>query len=85
MANIAVFGMFITTPMNMVRCKTPKGEKFMSTWYSVDLGDGVEAYNPTEQIQKVFTPIFAASGCQEDMAVFSSYDLVPCNIISFVY
>lgn len=47
----------------------------MSTWFSADLGDGVAAYNPSNQIQEVFMPLFAAAGCPKDMAVFSRYDL----------
>tara|TARA_R110002072_G_scaffold165194_2_gene318363 strand:+ start:2590 stop:2892 length:303 start_codon:yes stop_codon:yes gene_type:complete len=47
----------------------------MSTWYSKDLGDGVEAYKPTDRIQEAFTPIFVALGQPKDMAVFSRYDL----------
>jgi hypothetical protein len=47
----------------------------MDTWYSKDLGDGVDAYAPTKQIQDAFVPLFSAAGCPVDMAVFSRYDL----------
>jgi len=47
----------------------------MSQWYSKDLGDGVQAFTPTTQIQEAFIPAFAAAGQPIDMAVFSRYDL----------
>jgi hypothetical protein len=47
----------------------------MSSWYSKDLGDGVEAYAPTLKIQEIFEAFFAASGLPKDMALFSNYDL----------
>lgn len=47
----------------------------MSTWYSADLGDGIEAYEPSNKIQEIFTPVFVAAGFPFDMAVFSRYDL----------
>ena len=46
----------------------------MSTWYAVELGDGIQAYEPSHRIQELFTPIFVAAGCPFDMAVFSRYD-----------
>lgn len=47
----------------------------MDTWYLKELGDGIEAYQPSYQIMEAFTPVFAAAGCPHDMAVFSRYDL----------
>ncbi len=46
----------------------------MNTWQSVELGNGIEAYKPSLQIQEIFTPLFVAAGCTHDMAVFSRYD-----------
>lgn len=46
----------------------------MTTWYSKDLGDGIEANAPSTQIQEAFIPLFAAAGNPVDMAVFSRYD-----------
>jgi hypothetical protein len=43
----------------------------MSTWYSLELGDGVAAYNPTMAIMHAFTPVFAAADTPIDMALFS--------------
>lgn len=55
-----------------------------ATWYSKDIGDGVEAYEPTSKIQEAFTPLFGAVGCPVDMAVFSRYDHRR-NIVTFYF
>ena len=47
----------------------------MTTWYSKELGDGMQALAPATEIQEAFLPMFAASGQPIDMAVFSRYDL----------
>ncbi len=47
----------------------------MSSWYSLDLGDGVEAFAPTHRIQEIFQAFFRAAGLPTDMALFSRYDL----------
>jgi len=47
----------------------------MDTWFSVALGDGIAAYEPSLKIQEAFTPFFISAGCPQDMAVFSRYDL----------
>lgn len=47
----------------------------MDTWFLVDLGDGIEAYEPSLKIQKAFSPIFLLAKCPKNMAVFSRYDL----------
>jgi hypothetical protein len=47
----------------------------MNTWYSVDLGDGIAAYKPTEQIQEAFTAAYVLNrGATKGMAAFSRYD-----------
>ena len=58
--------------------------KPMSQWYSKALGDGVEAFAPTGQIQEAFLPLFAASGQPTDMAVFSRYDL-EANVVTVYF
>jgi hypothetical protein len=45
----------------------------MSTWYSKDLGDGVEAYAPTQEIMNLFQAFFVAAKLPKDMAIFSAY------------
>jgi len=47
----------------------------MSTWYSVSLGNGIEAYTPSLKIQEFFLPIFANANMPYDMAVFSRHDI----------
>ncbi|WP_043110146.1 hypothetical protein [Polycyclovorans algicola] len=44
----------------------------MSTWFSLEMGDGVEAFGPTGKIQEAFMPVYIAAGQPQDMAVFSS-------------
>ena len=46
----------------------------MSTWYSVDLGDGKAAFGPSKHILDLFTPAFVAAGAPLDMAVFTRND-----------
>jgi hypothetical protein len=46
----------------------------METWYCKTLGDGVAAFAPSLRIQKMFSPMFAASGQPASMAVFSRHD-----------
>ena len=46
----------------------------MSTWYSTDLGDGVEAQAPTLQIQQAYTALEIATTLPASCAVFSYYD-----------
>ncbi|MGA2331313.1 MAG: hypothetical protein ABSG75_06085 [Syntrophales bacterium] len=56
----------------------------MTQWYSKDLGDGREAYAPSDQIQTAFLLLFAAAGQPIDMAVFSRYDLEK-NIVTVYF
>lgn len=44
----------------------------MSTWFSLEFGDRIEAFGPTEKIQEEFMVSFVAAGQPKDMAVFSS-------------
>ena len=56
----------------------------MTTWYSKDIGNGIEAYEPSNQIQDAFLPLFAAAGNPVDMAVFSRYDL-RANVVTVYF
>lgn len=47
----------------------------MSDWYSKALGDGVEAFTPTTQIQEAYMLLATATNLPMDCAVFSFYDL----------
>ena len=40
-------------------------------WYSKALGDGMMAYEPSEQISKAFAALFASAGNPAEMAVFT--------------
>jgi hypothetical protein len=44
-------------------------------WYSLVLGDGVDANAPTQRLQELFPAYFIESGQPEDMGIFSRYDL----------
>ena len=43
----------------------------MDTWYSKELGDGVMAALPADEIKEVFLQLFHAIGKPLDMAVFT--------------
>lgn len=42
----------------------------MGTWFSKILGDGMTAYEPSDEIEKAFEPLFRTAGQPADMAVF---------------
>ena len=44
------------------------------SWYSKELGNGMVAQEPTNNIMEAFLPVFAAKGSPVEMAVFSHYD-----------
>jgi hypothetical protein len=46
----------------------------MLSWFSKNLGNGVVALGPTQDIMNAFTPLFAAAGLPIDMALFSGHD-----------
>ena len=46
----------------------------MNQWFSVEIGDGIQAYGPSHQIQEAWLPLFVAAGQPTNMAVFSRYD-----------
>jgi hypothetical protein len=43
----------------------------MDTWYSKELGDGIMASAPSDEIEKEFLRLFTAMGKPLDMAVFT--------------
>ena len=58
----------------------------MQTWFSQQLGDGVWAFAPKEQIRDQFTPLFAAAGQPADMAVFTRHELegrLQCEVVAY--
>lgn len=57
----------------------------MNTWYSVNLGDGVEAFVPTGKIQESFMAAYIANGgTTNNMGAFSRYDL-ETNIVTVYF
>lgn len=56
----------------------------MNTWHSVDLGDGIDARAPTEQIQQAYLLVASATRLPTDCAVFSYYDL-HTNIVTVYF
>lgn len=58
----------------------------MQTWFSQQLGDGVWAYAPKDQIREQFAPLFAAAGQPVDMAVFTRHELegrLQCEVVAY--
>jgi len=46
----------------------------MDDWFWKKLGDGMTAYEPSEEIEAAFLPLFSAAGNPADMAVFTRYE-----------
>lgn len=47
----------------------------MDTWFSKELGDGVDAFTPSAKIQEAFLELVKSGSPTEDFSVFSRYDL----------
>lgn len=56
----------------------------MQNWYSLDLGDGVDAGLPSTEIKEAFYTAFVAQYAPHDMAIFSRYDLER-NIVTMYF
>jgi hypothetical protein len=58
----------------------------MHTWFSKQLGDGVLAFAPKDQIQDMFPTRFDAAGRPADMAVFTRHELegrLQCEVVAY--
>ena len=58
----------------------------MQTWFSQQLGDGVWAFAPKDEIRERFAACFAASGQPVDMAVFTRHELegrLQCEVVAY--
>lgn len=58
----------------------------MQTWFSQSLGDGVLSFEPKDEIQSQFTPLFNAAGQPADMAVFTRHELegrLQCEVVAY--
>ena len=58
----------------------------MDTWYSKDLGDGIMASMPSEEIESAFLRFFTTVGKPLDMAVFTrleSEGRLHCEVVAY--
>jgi hypothetical protein len=58
----------------------------MNTWYTKDLGDGIMASTPSDEIKEAFQRSFLAAGSPLEMAVFTraeSEDRLHCEVIAY--
>jgi len=46
----------------------------MNKWYSKSLGDGIWTDIPSEEIKRIFQPLFESAGRPADMAVFTRHE-----------
>ena len=56
----------------------------MASWHSKELGDGVEAFRPTGELQEAFLTLSMAGQSSFDTAVFSQYDS-ETNVITIYF
>ena len=63
------------------------GEKNkVDTWYSKELGDGMMAATPSDEIEKAFLGVFRAAGKPLNMAVFTrleSEGRLHCEVMAY--
>jgi hypothetical protein len=58
----------------------------MDSWYSKELGDGMLAATPSDEIREVFMQLFDAAGKPLDMAVFTRHESegrLHCEVIAY--
>jgi len=58
----------------------------MDIWYSKELGDGMMAATPSDEIEKAFLKLFIAAGKPLNMAVFTrleSEGRLHCEVIAY--
>lgn len=59
----------------------------MTQWYAKQLGDGMMAYLPLNQIEAEFQPRFEAAGHPDDMAIFKRHVLgsgLYCDVTAYL-
>lgn len=84
--------MALGTALNRCRMPCPTHDAAgmldcMKQWFSKDLGDGMMAYLPLEEILAEFTPRFEAAGRPDDMALFKRHELgseLFCNATAYL-
>ena len=55
-------------------------------WYSLGLGDGMLAVEPSEEIQTFFAKVFSAKGMPPEMAVFTRHESegrLHCEVVAY--
>ena len=55
-------------------------------WYSLGLGDGMSAAEPSEEIQAFFAEVFSAKGMPPEMAVFTRHESegrLHCEVVAY--
>lgn len=55
----------------------------MASWYRLDLGNGQDAYGPTQRVMQAFMATMIGVGPGSGRAVFSRYDLQADNVELF--
>ena len=58
----------------------------MDTWYSKELGDGITASMPSDEIERAFLGVFTTLGKPLDMAVFTrleSEGRLHCEVVAY--
>lgn len=63
-----------------------KNKVVVQPWFSKQLGDGILSYESKDQIQNLFSDLFAAAGQPEDMAVFTRHELegrLQCEVVAY--
>ncbi len=62
------------------------GDLGKSTWYTKELGDGITASIPSDEVKEAFSRVFHAEGTPIDMAVFTrleSEGRLHCEVIAY--
>ncbi len=58
----------------------------MEKWYSIGLGDGMLAIEPSEEIKELFSEAYSAKGMPPEIAVFTRYESegrLHCEVVAY--
>jgi hypothetical protein len=56
----------------------------MTTWHSKNVGDGIEAFEPSSKLHEAFFALAKAGGLSPSIGVFSRYDL-RANVVTWYF
>ena len=56
----------------------------MTTWYSKEVGDGLEAFQPSSKLHEAFFAMAKAGNVPANIGVFSRYDL-RANVVTWYF